>query len=109
MFQYEDFWIITLKNLYFGEVETPYWSEGKRDFGLTKINLCMFLFTMGRWIKVVEMFWYNIYVVTIKKKQIQKIPANSLLAAMDGFLHIVPSQALSVRFPLRLTADCYTP
>ena len=24
MFQYEDFWIITLRNLYFGEVETPY-------------------------------------------------------------------------------------
>ena len=24
MFQYEDFWIITLKKSYFGEVETPY-------------------------------------------------------------------------------------
>jgi len=24
MFQYEDFWIVTLKNSYFGEVETPY-------------------------------------------------------------------------------------
>ena len=35
VFQYEDFWIITLKNLYFVEVETPY-GHGRGESHINK-------------------------------------------------------------------------